>query len=283
MIPRFFLAALLAAVLGLPLKSNAVTFSDNGSPNLLDGFDLTYLKEGNRFTLSADVVAKSVKFWTIEPHTGTWANLVFWEIRLNTAANLPGTVLSSGNSTNLTHAGTGRVVAPDAPYPEFLITFDLPSVSLPAGTYWLVLHNGALSNNNILLASDILWETTTKIPSDPAYRPSFCDPAPFTNNWDTNDLAPPKAEGSQVAFQLIGTVRPKVTTFGFVSAKPQVSFTTVTGQNYKVEFKNNLTDASWTTVSGASNVTGTGGVVPINDNDPNLPTIRHRFYRVTVL
>src|SRR4051812_794924 len=169
MISRPPLAGLLLA-LCLPLSANAVTFLDNGAPNLLDGFDLTYLKEANRFTVSTDAVAKSVKFWTLEPHTATWANLVFWEIRSNTAANMPGTVLASGNSTNLTHVATGMNANP---YPEYVITFDLPSVSLPAGTYWLVLHNGALSNNSMTLASDILWETTTKNTSDPAYRPSF--------------------------------------------------------------------------------------------------------------
>src|SRR4051812_343081 len=152
MISRPPLAALLLA-LCLPLSANAVTFLDNGAPNLLDGFDLTYLKETNRFTLSADVVAKSVKFWTLEPHTATWANLVFWEIRLNTAANMPGTVLASGNSTNLTHVVTGRNANP---YPDYVITFALPSLSLQAGRYWLVLNNGALRTKSMSLGSDIL-------------------------------------------------------------------------------------------------------------------------------
>jgi len=280
MIRRFFFVTLLSTVWLLPANSEAVvTFYDNGAPNLLAGFDLTYLKEANRFTLSADVVAKSVKFWTIEPDTTQWANLVFWEIRSNTAANVPGTVLFSGNSTNLTHVATGRNANP---YPEYVVTFDLSSVSLPAGMYWLVLHNGALSNNSSNNPGDIMWEATTKNTSDPAYRASFGDLTPFTNDWQSNDDVP-NTGGSEFAFQLIGTVKPKVTTFGFVSAKPQLSFTTVTGQNYKVEFKNNLTDVSWTTVTGASNVAGTGGTVQINDNDPNLPNIRHRFYRVTVL
>ena len=62
-------------------------------------------------------------------------------------------------------------------------------------------------------------------------------------------------------------------------------FTTVTGQNYKVEFKNNLSDVSWTTVSGASNIAGTGGTQMGNDPDPNVGngTVKRRFYRVTVL
>ena len=269
----------------LPLSARAaVTILDNGAPNLISGYDLTFLKEANHLTLSADVVAKSLKFWTLEPDTTQWFGLVYWEIRANTAANVPGTVLFSGNSTNLTHVATGRNASP---YPEYLVTFDLPSaVSLLAGKYWLVLHNGPLSHNSSNNPADVMWETTTKNTSDPAYRASFGDFTPFINDWQSNDDVPPSGGGgSELAFQLIGTVKPNVTAFGFVSAAPRVSFTTVTGQNYKVEYKNNLTDTLWTTVSGASNVAGTGGVVQIGDPDPAVAngTIKHRFYRATVL
>jgi hypothetical protein len=254
----------------LRLSCEAVVFNDNGAPDLTNGFEITHWKQGNMFTLTSDVVATSVKFWDLEALTTSWANLITYEIRANTASNQPGAVLFTGTGTSLTHVATGRNASP---YPEFVITFGLPSISLAAGKYWLVLHNGALSNN---LSQDIFWETAITSRTDPTYE----DVAPFLNSWDSHQLG---NNNSQMAFQLSGTVRPKTTAFAFVSGKPALSFTTVTGQNYKVEFKNNMTDASWTTVSGASNVPGTGGVVQINDPDPNLPNVPRRFYRATVL
>lgn len=275
MIRRSLLPVLLAVWASAPVTDAVVTFYDNGAPNLMNGFEFTHWKVTNQFTLGADVVTNTVKFWEIEARANVWANQVLWEIRSNSASNLPGTVLFSGSSTNLSRVATSRQDSSN--FPEYLITFDLPSVSLPAGTYWLTLHNGALSNN--MPPGYVFWETATSNRTDD----SKSDEAPFSNNWETNtaDAQHP----SQLAFQLIGIVRPRVSSFGFTSGAPRVSFTTVTGQNYRVEFKNNLTDVSWSTVSGASTVAGTGGVVQISDSDPNVSngTIKHRFYRVIVL
>jgi hypothetical protein len=50
-----------------------------------------------------------------------------------------------------------------------------------------------------------------------------------------------------------------------------------------VEYKNSLTDVSWTPLANAQNVSGTGGVVQISDPDPNIGNVPHRFYRVVLL
>ncbi|MEY2486325.1 MAG: hypothetical protein QOH39_1973 [Verrucomicrobiota bacterium] len=272
----FFLVLLAAFFIPSADGSNQLLY-DNGSPNLVDGFALTHWKEANSFTLNAASILQNIKFWDIE-FASDFQSTVFWEIRSNAANNTPGGVLFSGTSTNLTHVATGRHDSP-APYPEYVITFDIGSVSLPVGTYWLVLHNGPLSYTASLSTDNIVWETATTSRSDP----SFSDEAPFNNNWESNAANGP----SQMAFQLNGvpeSYRPRVTVLGFNNmGAPQISFTTISGQHYRVDYKNNLSDSTWNPVSGATNVSGTGNAVQVTDSDPNARSMMHRFYRVVLL
>ena len=55
-----------------------------------------------------------------------------------------------------------------------------------------------------------------------------------------------------------------------------ISFTTVTGQSYTVEYKNTLNDSSWTQLLPA--LSGTGAVITKNDTSATVPT---RIYRVS--
>ena len=204
---------------------------------------------------------------------------MYWEIRANAANNTPGAVLFSGTSMR-THTATGNHESSPGHYPEFEITFDIGTVSLPAGTYWLVIHNGPLSYTATIFTDNIVWETTTSNRSDS----SFADEAPFTNNWETNHNT--DEPYWQLAFQLNGvpeSFRPRITLVDRNMGSPRISFTTMSGQQYRVDYKNNLTDAMWTTVSGGANVTGTGNVVQVTDMDPNIHSFTHRFYRVVLL
>ncbi len=55
-----------------------------------------------------------------------------------------GPAVFTGTSTNLTHVATGFIFFG---YLEYITTFDITPVSLPAGAYWLALHNGPLTND----------------------------------------------------------------------------------------------------------------------------------------
>ena len=154
----------------------------------------------------------------------------------------------------------------------------MPSTTVLPGNYWLLLHNGPLSNNS---KEDIYWETATN--NNPS--PSYSDKAPFVGNWQGND-APDQAH-SQLAFQLYGipqSLWPRITAISRsgVSA-PKISFTTASGQHYRVQYKNNLTDPLWTTLSGDDSIPGTGGTIQISDPDPNIATVKQRFYQVILL
>ena len=83
--------------------------------------------------------------------------------------------------------------------------------------------------------------------------------------------------------EVIPITVPVITEFVFVSGQPRVSFTTVSGRSYRVDYKNNITDANWSTVMNAGSVAGTGGTVQVTDPDPAIPTLPSRMYRVVLL
>ena len=96
-----------------------------------------------------------MKFWNFEG-SGSFEGSIVWQIYSNAGNNRPGTLLFNGTSTNLTHVATGFIFFG---YPEYITTFDIAPVSLPAGTYWLALHNGPLTNDTNL--GRVYWETPT--------------------------------------------------------------------------------------------------------------------------
>jgi hypothetical protein len=75
----------------------------------------------------------------------------------------------------------------------------------------------------------------------------------------------------------------RITGIAFVNTMPRVSFTTLNGRSYRVERKNTLTDADWVPLSNATNVSGTGGEVPVTDTEPGAANRPTRFYRVVLL
>lgn len=264
---RFSLLAFLIAVV---FSAGAAPLYDNGPPNLTGGSEMTHWRDANKFTLAADGILEGIRFWELEASAAFYHSVV-WEIRALNSSNSPGAVLFSGTSANLTHLSTGR--AAYGVYPEFADTFDIPPAELPAGTYWLVLHNGPLSYN---VSRDIFWESAITTNTEP----SLSDEAPFSNWWGSNGLA------SQLAFQIHGvaaTARPRITSSGFNGRSFRVAFTTASGQDYRVEYKNLLTDPSWVTLSGAESVPGNGGVVQVADPDSNIRNLTRRFYRVVLL
>ena len=69
---------------------------------------------------------------------------------------------------------------------------------------------------------------------------------------------------------------PTIASIGVSGPNINISFPTVSGLNYTVYWKNDLTDATWTPL--ASPVSGNGTVMSVNDS----LTQNHRFYRLAV-
>src|SRR5439155_15841911 len=67
-------------------------------------------------------------------------------------------------------------------------------------------------------------------------------------------------------------------------ADVQISFTTESGTNYRVEWTSQLPNPNpWNPVSGASNMSGTGNIVSIKDTGVIGSSRSQRFYRVRQL
>jgi hypothetical protein len=86
-----------------------------------------------------------------------------------------------------------------------------------------------------------------------------------------------------VRAEVIPVPVPTVTEFIFVNNQPRISFTTVNGRSYRVDWKPTITAADWITLSNATNVAGTGGVVQVTDTEPGVRNLPMRFYRVVLL
>ncbi len=193
----FFLALLLAISFLGPLPVPAELLYDNGPPSLTNGFELTHWIEADDFTLEVAARLESVKVWSFEG-AGSFEGSIVWQIYSNAPGGTPGTILFSGTSTNLTHVATGSFYFG---YAEYVTTFDITPKFLPAGTYWLALHNGPLSNDSAL--GRVYWETTSTLGARESRSQIRSQMSPFISLWLSNSI-PPGAP-SECAFQLNGT------------------------------------------------------------------------------
>jgi hypothetical protein len=165
---------------------------DNGTPEHENGQEMTHWIETDDFTLTEASCVNNIRFWDIEI-PDSFAGTILWEIYANTESNSPGTLLASGDSINLSHIFTGVTVF--GPFKEFVNDFDIAPVCLPAGTYWLALHNGPRSNS---FGRDVFWAST----ANGAGRPSHRLAAPFVGPWVSNAFP---GFPSDLAFQVGGT------------------------------------------------------------------------------
>jgi hypothetical protein len=254
---------------------------DNGLPDPGAGpsaREMSKYVQADDFYLAAPTRIESAKLWDYEDITKFYGYLL-WEIRANNSDNTPGQLLHSGTSTNLVHTRTGNSFVA---YDEYVTTFNLGPVTLPAGRYWFTLHNGPLSNVGGacpgLECAVVAWAATNRPGTYPSQGRSLIPPFDL-ESWFSHEWP---GYLSEFAFQLNGTPGPSIKSVAKNSGSPQISFTSVNGQNYRIEYKNNLSDP-WSTVLGADTVPGTGEVVQVSDPDPNVRTLPRRFYRVLLL
>ncbi|HEX8077274.1 MAG TPA: hypothetical protein VF511_05625, partial [Chthoniobacterales bacterium] len=148
-IRHVFLCLLLAGT-----TTNAGTVYDNGPPDGNTGFGLTHWMQADDFTLTRATRLESMTFWDQQVGTGNFSDAQhphdYFLVRIyaNTAGNTPGALLYDGRSTNL-NRGPDTENPPDGFYPRFVNTFNFQNgpIDLPAGTYWIALHNGPFSND----------------------------------------------------------------------------------------------------------------------------------------
>lgn len=65
-------------------------------------------------------------------------------------------------------------------------------------------------------------------------------------------------------------------------AGTKITFDTVSGYYYELQYKEDLRDSSWINVSNAGSIAGTGSLVQVIDIDGAVGTKAHRFYRLGI-
>ena len=133
----------------------AATVYNNGLPNQADGSNMSLAYQAEDFSLSVRTRVTAVHFWTLE-EAGAYRGSFFWELAAN-AGGSPGLILASGSQSVVTRSATGVTAFGLS---EFQNDFFLnAAVDLAAGSYWLILHNGAATN---LSDTDpqVFWEST---------------------------------------------------------------------------------------------------------------------------
>ena len=194
-INRFSLfGSLCSFLLAGSLCTDAAQIFDNGSPDLLNGFEMVIGSRPTNLLLTTGATIQNVKFWDLE-RVGYFQSTIPWAIYSNTGNNKPGTLIASGFSSNLTHTLTGETTG------SVTSNLSVRLISRPLlcrrGTYWLALHNGPLS----YLIQQVYWETAVHSST----IPSQSDITPFLGVWVANfGLTNP---APKLAFQLNGTRR----------------------------------------------------------------------------
>ena len=177
---------------------------------------MTYYFVAEDFTLTQAVTINLARFWNIGdfPPGCCYDGSITWGIystgpcvpACGVGSSQPLTALYGPTTTNaVTRTPTG------GPNDEFQNDVALPSVTLPAGTYWLALHNGPLTTNSFQTGNpsgSFSWETTTGIvpqgPAPPGGDPGrICHPmVPTVDCTNTTDWGP--YSNTEYAFQLYG-------------------------------------------------------------------------------
>lgn len=129
----------------------AVTLWDNGGPgaSALGGSGMSDTNQAQDFTLGFTSDLTAARFWNLQASANDYAGSIFYQI-VNDAAGTPGsTVYGSGTATP-TRAAAGTVLG----LSQFQNDFSIAVSGLLAGTYWIELHNGPITNSAF---SDFYW------------------------------------------------------------------------------------------------------------------------------
>jgi hypothetical protein len=115
-------------------------------------------------------------FWSAANPGGTFSPNPTWQIYENSVTT-PGALLTTGTAPYIRVAnGTA------AGQPQFRSDVTIPSTALSAGTYWLGLHNGPLTNTGF---SNVFW-TTTNSNGTPLGQERLL--APVQGGWSSSAL-----------------------------------------------------------------------------------------------
>jgi unsaturated rhamnogalacturonyl hydrolase len=179
-------------------------------------------------------------------------------------AILQGT-LTAGANYNLTYTGANLTISQKS------LTITADNKSKTAGLANPVLtasYNGFVNNENTnVFTSQVTLSTTADINS----------PAGTTYPITASGAVAVNYSFNYVPGLLTVVAKPDLTGISVSGNQSTLNWPTLTGQNYQVEFKDNLNDPAWTPLGVPQ--AGTGYLLNATDNSNNVP---HRFYRLLI-
>ncbi|MCX6626749.1 MAG: PEP-CTERM sorting domain-containing protein [Candidatus Solibacter sp.] len=146
----------VGAVFALATTVQAATIISNGAPDHTGtayGANMSELLVAEDFTLAGTFDISNIRFWSLQLAAADYRGSAYWAI-FDDNAGTPGSILQGNVAATVAAAATG--FATGFGYAEYV--FNIPvSFQLTAGTYWLALHNGAISDGT---AAEMLWSNS---------------------------------------------------------------------------------------------------------------------------
>ena len=182
---RRILTTLGLLLLAIPRAGSAQIIFNGGAPNQSSGNEMTEWVQYNDFAFAGTNTVAEIDFWALVGSPG-YNGSISWFVTADNAG-VPGTTLFSGNQAAVV-TGTGNTVDGDLAetFNQLFVNF-----TLGAGTYWLGLHNGPLTDVD---RTEYYWEATSAGFGGAGEE----DQAPFGDNSYFNN-------GQDHAFELLGT------------------------------------------------------------------------------
>jgi T5SS/PEP-CTERM-associated repeat protein len=207
------------------------------------------------------------------------SNLVVGGASLST-----GRVSVAGGTITVTNpAGTAMVSVPNGGLTLSGGSLTADNLFLTNATGQFVFNGGALNSQNATVANGSPFVVGDGVAAATLHMNggtlSFANGLIISSNATLNGCG--TIIGAIINHGLIATncagalAQPTITGVTKAATTNAIAFTTVNGQNYTLEFKNALSDATWTAI--LPSVTGNGSVMTLIDTTATVPA---RFYRV---
>ena len=144
----------------------------NGTPDFVNGSAMTDTYQAEDFTLGSTTTLTGITFWSVEA-AGAFSGSISWEIFSGAPG---GTVVASGSASSISRTAAGSLSGLNVIQNQFSISV----ADLAAGTYWLALHDGAISATDF---DDFYWATAADNASARGLELYLPDPSA---TWVTN-------------------------------------------------------------------------------------------------
>jgi hypothetical protein len=161
-------------------------------------------------------------------------------------------------------------------------TITTDSLWLTNSTGGVVFNGGVLSSRNTTVANGAAFVVGNGITAATLYlnggTHTFANGLTISPNATLagcGTIIGPISNFGTIATNCGGLAVPRITAFSRSGRTNMVSFTTVSGQSYSLEFKNDLTNGTWTAIVPGTN--GNAGVMSLKDTNATAP---RRFYHI---